>query len=131
MRSHIRLAERQGILQGKHLSPVQTKCLIILNFLDDIQRHHDDITALKRSLLSSGLAEPAKLFPQEFNPEVKELSEVEDDSTVNFDYSDVTWKSGGDAFAEYEKLMSQVRAAQSGRMSGAELVERPEWTDWS
>lgn len=106
------------------------KALIILNFLDDIEKQRTEILALKRALVSGGMVEPAKLFPDELGPPVKELDEIQHDQNVKFDYSDVTWKSGGDAFAEYQQLMDQIGAARHGRMSGDALAQRPEWTDW-
>jgi hypothetical protein len=133
LKTQIRLAERQGVLRGQHLSPVQTKALVVLNFLDDIQKHEGDIAALKRAFLSSGLAEPSKIFPEAFqdNEDTQNFSEVPNDENVNFDYSGVTWKSGGDAYAEYESLMAKINAMRSGVMSGDTLVQRaPEWTEW-
>lgn len=109
---------------------MQTKALVILNFLDDIDRHQGNQLALKRAFLGSGMADPTKLFPEEFNPEPQGLPETQDDDAVNFDYSDVTWKSGGDAYAEFERLTAQVEMAKNGHLSGDALAELPEWTEW-
>jgi hypothetical protein len=129
MRSQIRLADRQGLLQGRHISPVQTKALIVLNYLDDIERHKQSDLALRRAFLSSGLADPAKLFPDELGGAKKKSEEVPDSDDVHYDYSGVNWKSGGEAIAEYEQLMRKIGAVQSGTLTGDMLTE-PEWTNW-
>lgn len=129
MRSQIRLADRQGVLQGRHISPVQSKANIILTYLDDIDRNKGKILALKRAFLSSGLADPAKLFPDELGVPKKEVVPEADGDDVHYDYSGVTWKSGGDAIAEYEQLMQKIGAAKSGLLTG-DMMAEPEWTKW-
>lgn len=129
MRSQIRLADRQGALQGRHISPVQSKANVILNYLDDIEHNRESIVALKRAFLSSGLADPAKLFPDELGGPKKEAEATPDSDDVHYDYSGVTWKSGQDAYGEYEQLMAKIGAAQSGILNGDAVVE-PTWTNW-
>lgn len=129
MRSQIRLADRQGLLQGRHISPVQSKALVILNYLDDIAHNKDNTLALKRAFLSGGLADPVKLFPDELGESNKEAERATDGDDVHYDYSEVTWKSGQDSFAEYEQLMEKIGSAKSGLLTGDMMVE-PTWTNW-
>lgn len=129
MRSQIRLADRQGVLQGRHISPVQSKANIILTYLDDIDRNKGNVLALKHAFLSSGLADPAKLFPDELGGPKRKAEPAPDSDDVHYDYSEVTWKSGGDAIAEYEQLMQKIGAAQSGILTG-DMMAKPEWTKW-
>jgi hypothetical protein len=115
---------------------VQTKALIILNFLDEVDKNDGNIQNLRRAALSSGMFEPSKLFPESFGEEpaeVKDISDVDDtdDEGAQYDYSGVTWKGGSDAYGEYEQLMAQIGAMHRGRMTGDALSSRPEWTDWT
>lgn len=111
METHLRLAERQGLLQGKHISPVQAHALVLLRFLDakDLRRMRTD--AVKAALVSSGAASVRDLWPEWFEDEdeepTEEGTEAEEEGAA-YDYSDVEWKTGGDAISEYERLMSQV-----------------------
>jgi hypothetical protein len=121
---------------GKHLSPVQIKALMILNFLEDIRKAEEDIVALKRAYLSSGLAEPSKLFPEAFRkaPETVVMPDDPDDepADAHYDYSEVKWKSGSEAYGEYARLMALVGGGQNGTISGDMVTEAPPaWTDWS
>lgn len=115
---------------------MQVKALVILNFLDDLKEHEGNIRAIKRAYLSSGLGDPASLFPDEFSKgEEDKTSEeaTQQEKTgehVIYDYSDVTWKSGTEAYEEYRQLMAQVDAAKSGTLQGDLISNIPQWTDW-
>lgn len=117
------------------MSPVQYKALMILNYLDDIKQHEHDWNALKRAFLSSGMGKPEALFPEQFgtpsdDKEVQEMADEPEGDDVHYDYSGVTWKSGGEAFEEYQQLMSEINSLSTGTLSGDSLATDPEYTEW-
>jgi hypothetical protein len=110
---------------------VQKKGLVILNFLDDIDKHRSNVADLKRAYLSSGLADPKLLFPDEFREKSPPTTEIPVGDNVTYDYSEVEWKSGSDAYAEYERLMKEINSATKGVLSGDLLTAQPQWTEWT
>lgn len=123
---HLRLAERQGLLTGRHLSPVQMLGLVILNHADTIDRAKGDREALKRSLIANGNFDHEALFPDYFP---KKTEEFNPEANVDYDYSGVDWKSPAEAFDEYQALM-QMLGQKTGVMSGDQVAEEIEWSDW-
>jgi hypothetical protein len=112
---------------------VQTKALLILNYLDEIARNKADVFALKRAYLSTGTVDPSKLFPEEFREPPKDTEEVpseREEEDTEYDYSGVTWKGGSDSIQEYQRLMAQIGAAQQGSMNGDAITSEPTWTEW-
>jgi len=95
----LRLAERQGLLRGKKLSPVQQFGLRMLILMDQ-QEAEDRRTEDMRLALLSAKPELARgLYPSYFDP----VEIVEDDGTtpldqagVDYDYSGVQWQSSSE-----------------------------------
>lgn len=126
LRSELRLAERQGLLQGRHLSPVQFHAGIVLNFQDNVDRSGRALDDLKRSLVSAGW-KPEVLFPERF-PDAK-LEEAPDftEEGVTFDFSEVDWKSPSDFDpGDFQDLMGQIQGLQRGSLSG-DKISNSEW----
>lgn len=130
LKSEVRRAERQGLLRGRHLSPVQFKATIVLEYLDNIDRSERERDDILRALLASGDYKPHRLFPNFFETPKDDGDEVVDAPdaplTGNVDYSDVSWQSPTENMAEFERLMGEVAKLQHGKMSGDQLAERPD-----
>lgn len=126
LKTELRLAERQGLLTGRHLSPVQVQGIQILRLLDEVDRQQARFDLLRTALVAAG-APPKGLWP-----EFKELFgdvtvEMDDpaasDPNATYDYRDVEWKGISDAKQEYEDLMAKVSALHKGRISGEALTK--------
>jgi hypothetical protein len=134
LRTHLRLAERQGLYRGKHISAPQALGLIILNHLDLIEKEEANTLALKRSLLANENFDYKKLFPDYFPDAPSETVDIDKGDAipegVDIDYTGVEWK-GGSAYDEYLELMSALNSSSSGEFGGNELVSaEPTWTEW-
>lgn len=128
MKSQLRLAERQGLLQGRHLSSVQFHAGIILNLEDSLERTKHDHASFKNALVAAG-AQAKALFPEYFPDEKKVESEEVDfsDTEASFDYSDVEWKSPSDNPAEFDNLMAQVASLAQGTVNGSQFTPNEGW----
>lgn len=130
LKSELRRAERQGLLQGRHLSLVQFNATIILNYLDadeKTSRHHDE---LNKALLATGNYPPHKLFPQDF-AEPEGSTPPEDGSLGdNPDYKGVDWMGPSDSIEEFDRIMAEVAKLQSGKVMGDGFVERGPDEGW-
>lgn len=119
LKSEIRLADRQGLLTGRHLSVIQFQATYLLNWIDETDKSAAGFQALKRSLIASGSWKPQDLFPEHFDDTA---TVVEDDlseelpSGADIDYSKVEWKSPTGAKDEYEALMAQVSQFSQGKL---------------
>jgi hypothetical protein len=126
------LAQRQGLLTGRHLSDVQANSITILDWIDrlgSIRRDHDrELLIVKAALVSRNEPErfmPETLFADWFkaptDDEVPESLDVENEQgKLGVDYSGVQFK-GSEAMAEYQELMRQLDSMSSGSFSGTEL----------
>lgn len=134
MAGELRLAQRQGLLCGRHLSPVQFKASVILDWSEHLERvkqaTESELLQVKAALVSSGEWKPQELFrdwfPAPTNDEdedgVPKTLDVEtEEGKLGVDYSEVTWKSGREAQEEYEALMRQVQGLSSGSVNGVVL----------
>lgn len=128
LKTHLRLAERQGLLLGRHLSPVQGKALEVLRLLDLIEKVEGDWAGIKRAMGATGQWKWAELFPDFFGQPEK-AEEVSFDTTTSPIVYDVEWKSPRDAAQEYDKLMSELARNQNGVLSGADVVNEQS-RDW-
>lgn len=128
MKSQLRLAERQGLLQGRHLSPVQFHAGIVLNLEDGLDKTRHDHASFKNALVAAG-AQAKALFPEYFPEEKKaEVEEVDfSDAEASYDYSDVEWKSPSDNPAEFNELMAQVANLTQGTMNGSQFTPDQGW----
>lgn len=124
LKSEIRLAERQGLLTGRHLSAVQFQATYLLNWLDENDKSTAKFEALKRSLVAGGLRRPEELFPEHFDGQTKVVDDNPDEelpADADIDYSRVDWKSPADAKDEYEALMAQVSQFSQGRLEEQQM----------
>ncbi len=127
MKSQLRLAERQGLLQGRHLSSVQFHAGIILNLEDSLEKTRHDETSFKNALVAAG-APAKKLVPEYFPAEEVAAEEVDfTDTEASFDYSDVKWKSPSDNPEEFDKLMAQVASLAQGTVNGSQFAPDQGW----
>lgn len=122
------MADRQGLLIGRHLSPVQFKGTIILEYLAQREKATENVDSIKRSLLSSGkpiddeqVDRLQRMFPDLFP--AREMSEDEElPESGQGDYSEVEWKGPSDAASEYQELMAEIAALNQGTMTGDEVT---------
>jgi hypothetical protein len=129
----LRLAQRQGLLTGRHLSMVQAHAVIIMEWVEtlrDTKRAVEaDFLRVKAALIASGdeRFRPEKLFKDYFpdDPDVIDMPDSLDVETeegkLGVDYSEVEWKSGAEAQEEYQELMRQIGGLTSGSVSGADF----------
>jgi hypothetical protein len=126
------LAQRQGLLTGRHLSDVQANSIVILDWIDRLGGFRRDA---ERELLIVKAALVARNEPERFMPETlfadwfKTPTDDEDPESLDVeneqgklgvDYSGVQFK-GSEAMAEYQELMRQLGSMTSGSFSGTEL----------
>lgn len=136
MAGELRLAQRQGLLMGRHLSDVQFNATVILDWQErlasDKRTSEQDWLLVRAALVAHGDREderfkPEKLFEEYFQaPTAEEMPEnldVEgaDGSKLGVDYSAVKWKTGEEAIEEYEDLMRQIGNLSSGSVSGSDF----------
>jgi hypothetical protein len=126
------LAQRQGLLTGRHLSDVQFNAVIILDWIDRMASAKKDtdreLLALKTALITRADDEwrPESLFKEWVQTPTSEESEdssldVENDQgKLGVDYSEVEFK-GSEAIEEYHRLMREIGTLSNGSLSGAEL----------
>lgn len=140
MEGRLRLAERQGILTGRKLSPVQQYGLELLILVEEERRfqeqeqRRDD--AIRMALLSAQPGLARGLLPEYFSPE--EPEDAEDDFTdvslnrpdTTYDLSGVTWQSPADMdssqFDMLESLLADNGVTVSGTPAPEEGVEIPD-----
>lgn len=142
LRAHLRLAERQGLLTGRHLSEPQSYGLIVLNYLDEIEAAKRANRDFKIGMLSTGY-DPEKLFPEHFAEDQKKKKEeaqrqAEADGGITpEDLRNVEWKSPKDySAAEMANIERMLTTMNSGSIFGSDLASgedpaKVSWTDWS
>jgi hypothetical protein len=128
LRAQLRLAERQGLFQQRHISPVQAYALVILNHLDFIDRAEGDRDAFKRSLIANGGFDHKVLFPEFFLKAPKPVEKIDPESD-DFNPKDIVWDSPTENMDEFERVMEAVQRAQSGIVSADDLAQ-PQWSAW-
>lgn len=126
------MAQRQGLLTGRHLSDVQFNALIILDWVDRMtsakQVAEHELLILKAALTARGDEDfrPQNLFKEWFGTPTSEESpdgdlDVENDQgKLGVDYSEVEFK-GSEAIEEYQQLMREIGSLSNGSLSGQEL----------
>lgn len=126
------MAQRQGLLTGRHLSDIQCNAVIILDWIDrmaTLKRDNDrELLILKAALTARADDDfrPEALFKDRFRTPTSEESEdgsldVENDQgKLGVDYSAVEFK-GSEAIEEYHRLMREIGSQSSGSFSGTEL----------
>jgi hypothetical protein len=126
------LAQRQGLLTGRHLSDVQANSITILDWIDRLGSFRRDgeheLLILKAALIARNEPErfmPETLFADWFksptDDEDPESLDVEtQEGKLGVDYSAVDFK-GSEAMDEYQALMRQLGEMTSGSFNGTEL----------
>lgn len=126
------MAQRQGLLTGRHLSDIQCNAVIILDWIDrmaTVKRDNDqELLILKAALVARADDDfrPENLFKDRFRTPTSEESEdgsldVENDQgKLGVDYSEVEFK-GSEAIEEYHRLMREIGNQTTGSFSGSEL----------
>jgi hypothetical protein len=125
------LAQRQGLLYGRHLSMVQAKGSIIMDWIEQLASARKavkaDLLRVQSALVASGSYRPEKVFadyfPDDVDTDMPENLDVEapDGSKLGVDYSEVEWQSGDKAREEYEELMRSIGALSQGSMTGTDF----------
>lgn len=125
------MAQRQGLLTGVALSPVQFGAAQILQWTEDLAAGRRTTERVKLALIARndpGWA-PWKLLPERIAAPTGESVDADETGSLDVeteegklgvDYSGVTFK-GSEAIDEFEQLMRQIGNTSSGSFSGAEL----------
>jgi hypothetical protein len=132
LKSEICLADRQGLLTGRHLSVVQFQATYLLNWLDENEKSTARLQALKRSLIASGSWRPQDMFPEHFDDQKAVVDDDPDEELPpesDLDYSRVEWKSPTEAMGEYEALMAQVAQLSQGKLDEQQM-RSPDDNGW-
>lgn len=126
------MAQRQGLLTGRHLSDIQYNALIVLDWIDrmaTVKRNNDrELLIVKAALVARADDDfrPEDLFKDRFRTPTSEESEdgsldVEtEQGKLGVDYSAVEFK-GSEAIEEYHRLMREIGSQSSGTFAGSEL----------
>lgn len=126
------MAQRQGLLTGRHLSDIQFNSLIILDWIDRMAATKRDaereLLIIKAALTARAddAFRPTDLFKDWFRAPTSEESEPEsldienEQGKLGVDYSEVEFK-GSEAIEEYHRLMREIGNQSGGSFSGAEL----------
>lgn len=129
--TQIRLAERQGLLTGSDLGPVQVKAVYLCELLDLVAKTQQSETDLKQAMLATGRFDFADLFPQYAAPadEVDEEEAALDHDLYSGEAVRYVFPGPGDPNfdpAEAERLMAELLGdASSGTVTGADLDDTP------
>lgn len=127
------MAQRQGLLTGRHLSSVQFNAVTILDWIDRLavakRDAESELLTLKAALIARHDDDwrPEELFKDRFGTPTSEESEggsldVENDQgKLGVDYSEVEFK-GSEAIEEYQELMRQISSVSNGSVSGSEFT---------
>lgn len=123
MHDHLRLADRQGLLCGRHLSEVQFQASHMLMYLADIQKYRDEVLAFKHAVAARPEFDVTKMFPEFFPAKVvDDESEAAPGEAVDYNYEAVEWKGPSDSDQEtLNKMMALLKEA-TGNIDGATAV---------
>lgn len=120
MHSQLRLAERQGLLQGPYLSPVQHLAAAILDAIERIEKSKSDDRALRLALVANGNYDPEQLFDELKQVETDDSAEIDDGTTMEgeavatkYDFSHAE-PHGSQAEVEREIAALLAEAASQG-----------------
>lgn len=101
------------MLQGPHISVVQSEALSILNFLDEIAKYQRANEDFRLNLISRPEYNPVEIFPDYFNRTTTTTDEDVDGDDVEYDYSAVEWKGPSDVDKEeLDKILGMLQQAQ-------------------
>jgi hypothetical protein len=124
--TQIRLAERQGLLTGRDLGPVQVKAVLLCQMLDTVRAYQREDADLKAALLATGRFEFTDLFPEYASNPQKESTEAEIEEALSSDgaVSYVFPGPGDPNFdpEEAQRMFDELIAGNSsGTVNGADL----------
>lgn len=135
LEAQIRLAERQGILQGRHISPVQQMALQLLIILDRSDTTSLRADRIREALLSANPALARGLYPAYFSSEgapedgeqPSEHSMMNHDPATAYDFSEVTFEHPKDLkdedMAMLNRLLGNKDVTVGGPLGAQEEVE--------
>ena len=128
MHAQIRLAERQGLLQGRSVSVTQSHALLLLQLVEDAEREKALTRSLKQTVGELGWDKFVELFPEYLpTPGTDEVSldealsedEFGNTGAVTYDFSESEALSP----EEGERLLAQLMAeASSGSVNGSQTA---------
>lgn len=126
MHTQIRLAERQGLLTGRGLGPVQVKAVYLCELLSLQERGKNADRALRQAMLATGKYEFSDLFPELFEASSEDeidyaLHHVGNEGTMAVEYVLDPGEDFDPAEAERE-LMELMAAAASGEVDGGHFL---------
>lgn len=130
----LRLAERQGLLAGRRLSPVQHYGGRLLNEVADIQARKNTTEQIKMAAVAGGFLAPSKAWPHLFTPP-RDEEEVVDGAGGDFtsetatpDFAEVVWQTPSD-MENPEALLEQLETFNNLTLVSDEegLDEEGEW----
>jgi hypothetical protein len=122
--TQIRLAERQGLLTGRDLSPVQVKSVFLCHMMQAVKEYKREDVDLKAALLATGRYEFADLFPEYGKKKMSTEADIEEALSSDAAVSYVFPGPGDPAFdpAEAQRLFDQLLTDNSfGTVNGTEL----------
>ena len=116
MENHIRLAERQGLLKGLSLSPVQVFALRLLIYSDAKKDQAAQVEAAKVALIASGSRSVQSLYPAWFGEGESDQPQYVDEADQSgalpdaANYESVRWLSpkDGEDFQELLRLQEEL-----------------------
>ena len=123
-KTQIRLAERQGLLTGHELSPVQVKCVLLCQMIQTVKEYKREDTDLKAALLATGRFEFTDLFPEYGKTKLETEADIEETLSSDEAVSYIFPGPGDPAFdpAEAQRLFDRLLGENSsGTVNGTEL----------
>lgn len=122
MHDQLRLADRQGLLVGKHLSEVQVRGIQVLMYLADVAEYRDAAQAFKYAVAARPDFDVEKMFPEYFPDKVVEEDSAEVDDSTAYDYEAVEWQGPSDTDQETLNKMLEMLNEATGTVSGTDTL---------
>lgn len=135
LEGQIRLAERRGILQGRHISPVQQMALQLLIILDRADAASIRADRIREALLGANPALARGLYPAYFSSEESPVPEettpgpsmMNHDPETAYDFSEMTFEHPRDLkdedMAMLSRLLGNKDVTVGGPLGAEEEVE--------
>ena len=124
VKTQIRLAERQGLLTGRELSPVQVKAVLLCQMMQTVKEYKREDVDLKAALLATGRYEFTDLFPEYGSKKMETEADIEDALSSDDAVSYIFPGPGDPAFdpIEAQRLFDRLLGENSsGTVNGTEL----------
>ena len=114
MRAQIRLADRQGLLSGRHLSSLQLSEIYYREIEDQAERRDRDQQEFKYALLSTGHVSFSDLFPDMISALENDDFDVVDDGAVIYKFADQPELTPEEIERELAELMAGIDVEVNG-----------------